>query len=206
MKKTCTIVLGLAETLKKAEGDLIGADRGAWLCVKNKRRMKAAVGDFDSVDEPQLAEIQEWADDLVRLPVMKDETDTLSAVHYAEKLGYERIILIGGCGGRLDHQYANQLLVMYGTSDLEIREENNQMRCLNPGEYRFMPNEYRFISFFAVEPSVITLRGFLYPLDQYAMNPGDTIGISNEIPGEEAWMTLDQGRIAVIRSNDEQPD
>lgn len=197
-------MLGLAETLKLAEGDLIGADRGAWLCVKQKRRMTAAVGDFDSVNDTQLAEIRKWTDTLIKLPVMKDETDTLSAVHYAEKLGYERVILIGGCGGRLDHQYANQLLVMHAGIDAEIREENNQMFCLNPGEYQFKPDGHRFISFFAAEPSVITLRGFLYPLDHYAMNPGDTIGISNEIPGKEAWMRLDKGRVVVIRARDEQ--
>ena len=59
------------------------------------------------------------------------------------------------------------------------------------------------VSFFAVEPAVLTLEGFLYPLDHYVMDRGDTIGISNEIAADEAVLTLDQGRLLVVRSRDD---
>ena len=70
----------------------------------------------------------------------------------------------------------------------------------------FKANAARFISFFAIEPAVITLEGFLYPLDHYFMDRGDTIGISNEIVDQEAVVTLDQGRILVVRCNDAKPN
>ena len=53
---------------------------------------------------------------------------------------------------------------------------------------------------------MITLEGFLYPLDHYFMDRGDTIGISNEIVDQEAVVTLDQGRILVVRCNDAKPN
>lgn len=50
---------------------------------------------------------------------------------------------------------------------------------------------------------MLTLEGFLYPLDHYVMDRGDTIGISNEIAADEAVLTLDQGRLLVVRSRDD---
>ena len=97
---------------------------------------------------------------------------------------------------------ANLLLMMYRKTSLILREKDNELTCLDPGRYVFHPGRFRFVSFFAVEPSVMTLSGFLYPLERYTMECGDTIGISNEIVGEEAVLTLQKGRVMVIRCND----
>ena len=200
--KTCTIVLGLAQDLSLCEGDLIGADRGALVCARQQRRMVLAIGDFDSVTPPELALIRRYADQIRVLPVMKDETDALSALRWAEEQGYQSVVMTGGLGGRQDHQMANLLLMMYRKTSLILREKDNELTCLDPGRYVFHPGRFRFVSFFAVEPSVMTLSGFLYPLEQYTMECGDTIGVSNEIVGKEAVLTLQKGRVMVIRCND----
>ena len=202
MLKPCTIVLGMAQNCDQAEGDLIGADRGALVCARQQRRMVMAIGDFDSVNAEEMTMIRQYADQVEVLPVMKDETAALSALHWAKEQGYQPIILTGGLGGRQDHQLANLLLVMYQEVPIILREKNNELSCLEPGRHVFKANAARFISFFAIEPAVITLEGFLYPLDHYFMDRGDTIGISNEIVDQEAVVTLDQGRILVVRCND----
>ena len=203
MLKPCTIVLGLAQDCTLAEGDLIGADRGALICAQAHRRMVMAIGDFDSVTPPQKELIRQYADQMQVLPAMKDETDALSALRWAAGQGYNPMVLIGGVGGRQDHQLANLLLVMHQKLPVILREKNNELFCLDSGRHVFHPDARRFISFFAVEPTVLTLEGFLYPLDHYVMDRGDTIGISNEIAADEAVLTLDQGRLLVVRSRDE---
>ena len=203
MLKPCTIVLGLAQDCTLAEGDLIGADRGALICAQAHRRMVMAIGDFDSVTPPQKELIRQYADQMQVLPAMKDETDALSALRWAAGQGYNPMVLIGGVGGRQDHHLANLLLVMHQKLPVILREKNNELFCLDSGRHVFHPDARRFISFFAVEPAVLTLEGFLYPLDHYVMERGDTIGISNEIAADEAVLTLDQGRLLVVRSRDE---
>ena len=110
MLKPCTIVLGMAQNCDQAEGDLIGADRGALVCARQQRRMVMAIGDFDSVNAEEMTTIRQYADQVEVLPVMKDETDALSALHWAKEQGYQPIILTGGLGGRQDHQLANLLI------------------------------------------------------------------------------------------------
>lgn len=165
--------------------------------------MVMAIGDFDSVTPPQKELIRQYADQMQVLPAMKDETDALSALRWAAGQGYNPMVLIGGVGGRQDHQLANLLLVMHQKLPVILREKNNELFCLDPGRHVFHPDARRFISFFAVEPAVLTLEGFLYPLEHYVMERGDTIGISNEIAADEAVLTLDQGRLLVVRSRDD---
>lgn len=131
MLKPCTIVLGLAQDCTLAEGDLIGADRGALICAQAHRRMVMAIGDFDSVTPPQKELIRQYADQMQVLPAMKDETDALSALRWATGQGYNSMVLIGGVGGRQDHQLANLLLVMHQKLPVILREKNNELFCLD---------------------------------------------------------------------------
>ena len=66
------------------------------------------VGDFDSLSE-------EPADFLrkVKLPVEKDETDSLYALRFAFSKGATNIVLYGGIGSRFDHSYANICLLRH---------------------------------------------------------------------------------------------
>lgn len=140
MLKPCTIVLGLAQDCALAEGDLIGADRGALICAQAHRRMVMAIGDFDSVTPPQKELIRQYADQMQVLPAMKDETDALSALRWAAGQGYNPMVLIGGIGGRQDHQLANLLLVMHQKLPVILREKNNELFCLDPGRHVFHPD------------------------------------------------------------------
>ena len=139
MLKPCTIVLGLAQDCALAEGDLIGADRGALICAQAHRRMVMAIGDFDSVTPPQKELIRQYADQMQVLPAMKDETDALSALRWAAGQGYNPMVLIGGIGGRQDLQLANLLLVMHQKLPVILREKNNELFCLIQVGMCFIP-------------------------------------------------------------------
>ena len=84
--------------LTPVPGDLvIAADKGYETLSRLGVHPGLVVGDFDSLgsvpDHPQV----------LRLPRIKDETDTGFALRQGLKRGYRRFVLLGCLGGRLDH-------------------------------------------------------------------------------------------------------
>ncbi len=61
-----------------------------------------------------------------------------------------------------------------------------------------------YVSLLPVTPEVtgITLTGMKYPLKDYTMKCYRTIGISNEILEDEAWIRLKNGTLLVMESKD----
>ena len=60
------------------------------------------IGDFDSHEKPENAKCE-----VIVLPVVKDDTDTIYAVKEAMKRGFNDFVLIGSVGGRMDHTLGN---------------------------------------------------------------------------------------------------
>ena len=79
------------------------------------------LGDFDSMDQP------EDFDRVRRMPVEKDDTDTMLAVKTGLEQGCGEFYLYGGTGGkRLDHTLANLQTLLYlrrrGAPGLSLRQ------------------------------------------------------------------------------------
>ena len=92
---------GLRE--RPAPEDLvIAADAGAIACQAAGLVPDVLLGDFDSMEPPG------GSAKVVRLPVEKDDTDTLAAVRSALEQKFDTFYIYGGTGGkRLDHTLAN---------------------------------------------------------------------------------------------------
>ena len=111
MKRCFIFAAGTFYGLRKRPeaGDLvIAADAGYRVCQQEGLVPDVILGDFDSMEAPDAGER------VCRLPVEKDDTDTLAAV----KLGLERectdFWIYGGTGGkRLDHTLANLQTLLY---------------------------------------------------------------------------------------------
>ena len=48
----------------------------------------------------------------------------------------------------------------------------------------------------------MTLTGFKYPLADAALSPGVSLGVSNELAGEEARLELEEGILICVESRD----
>jgi len=57
------------------------------------------------------------------------------------------------------------------------------------------------VSLIALSPQVegITLRGFLYPLDNAILRMGESLAVSNIVNGDEAKISVRSGSLLVIR-------
>lgn len=178
--------------------DYIGVDHGVEELLKQHITPIFTIGDFDSLhDRASLQNLQ-----LKILPTRKDVTDTHAAIDYAIDMGYDEIELYGVTGGRLDHFMAVMcLLRKYRDVKIRIIDRQNEISLLKPGHHQIDSGGYQYISFFASDESLLTIKGAKYPLHQYRLKNDDPLCVSNEI--NEDYITVDNdGDIFLMKTSD----
>ncbi len=201
METSVAIILKRCESIPTAE-NYIGVDKGALTLARNGKRMLVAIGDFDSVEESDLAYIKEYSDTLIQLNPIKDDTDSEAAVMYAIEKGYQKIHLYGGLGGRLDHTMINLRLVSRFPEIVYLHDQNNFIFSLGEGVHSIDKRDYTYISFFTENEATISLEGLKYPLDKQQLTNKDTYTTSNEILEDRGIVTVHAGQVTVIQSKD----
>lgn len=179
-----------------ADAFVIAADGGLSFLASHGLTPHLIVGDFDSYGGalPKGVEI-------VRHPVMKDQTDMELAVYEALRRGAGRLFLYGGLGGRLDHTYANiQLLIMLARRGVEgfLVGKNETVTALCRRAARFSPDFSGTVSVFACGSAVVTETGLLYKLRRASLTEERPLGVSNEFTGAEAEITVHEGTAVLM--------
>jgi thiamine pyrophosphokinase len=183
------------------QGDVIGIDRGASLLARQGIAMKFAIGDFDSIDPNEKANIRKFAEDIVELDAHKDISDTEAAVNTTLARGYDDLVLWGGLGGRFDHALVNLKLVERHAC-LRLMDACNEVYTLSEGEHDIEVNDKPYLSVFALMDSEISLFGCAYPLEHARFTQDMTLGLSNQIDEEKARISVHKGRVLIVRSRD----
>lgn len=178
-------------------GFVIAADGGLSRLEKMGRKPDLIVGDFDSYR----GELPDKVD-IIRHPVMKDDTDTALAVSESLKRGASKIVIYGGLGGRLDHSIANiQLLAALSRRGVEgvLAGKNETITAVTNGEIRFDPSFTGTVSVFAWGgTATVSETGLLYGLDRYPLRDDVPRGVSNEFTGKDAVITAHEGTAVVM--------
>lgn len=184
------------------ETDLVvAADSGYDLAISLGLQPDLVVGDFDSIQARLTGETGSPL--VVRYPRDKDETDTEIAVRTAHERGHDRVVLIGGGGGRLDHLIALLRLFERDPAPIAWYSHSAEVRLvLDRIEIHGKRGER--ISFFAVGAVKATMisTGLRWPLDGLAWGAAD-IGVSNELTGSRATVAMRSGRLILVRSLEE---
>ena len=132
----------------------------------------------------------------------KDATDLELALAAALRHDPTRILVLGGLGGRVDHELANLLLlggdVLAGV-DVDAAIRAAVVHVVRPGRratVRGSPGE--LVSLMPVHGPArgVTTNGLRWPLTDADLAPGTTLGISNELLGHEAVGRLHRRRVA----------
>lgn len=176
----------------------IGADVGAYMLSKCEVNFDLALGDFDSVTPFELDKIRQYANEVKEFPERKDRTDTFLAVEEALRRGYTDITIYGGLGRRMDHTFANLMLLKLG--DIKIVTEHEVMYILDPNTYE-INNTFKYISFFALEDiEALTLHGFDYELENFDLTVDNPLCISNKGKGT---VSFKKGLLLVIHQKEQ---
>ncbi len=179
----------------KKEDFVIAVDGGYEYLKEN--RIDLVVGDFDS-----LSYVPEHPN-VIALKPEKDETDMIVALKEGLKKGYEIFYIYGGCGGRIDHTYANIQSLAY-LADHHARgylfHENQVITMLQNDSITFHSDRKGYVSVFAYGEKAegVTIQGLKYPLENAVLCDSFSLGVSNEFTGETAEISVQKGRLLVI--------
>lgn len=198
----------LKKHLKSNKYDIIIAvDKGLEALNKIKVKPNYIVGDFDSIDSKVLKKYERMNIEIKRLVPEKDLTDTDSALNLAIELESLSITIMGAIGTRIDHTIANiHILKQAQDKNIEAKiiNEKNEIQLINKSIKIKKDNKFKYISIIPLttEVSGITIKGMKYPLENYTLKIGNSLGISNEQIKKIAEISLKQGILIIIKSID----
>lgn len=188
---------GLRE--RPAPGDLvIAADAGYRICQRENLKPDLLLGDFDSMEPPaDLTHVR-------RLPVEKDDTDTLAALKAGLEQGCGTFHIYGGTGGkRLDHTLANlqSLLFLRRRGARGLLWDDDFVWTVIENEALTVARtvEWGLFSAFCLGERAegVDEEGFQYPLENAVLTPDVPLGVSNHILEPSARIAVRKGALAV---------
>ena len=184
---------------RPAPGDaVIAADAGYRGCRSLGIVPDLLLGDFDSMAQP------EDFSRIHRVPVEKDDTDTMLAVKTALDWGCGEVLIYGGTGGdRLDHTLANLQSLLYlrrrGVRGW-LYDRNFLWTAVENEELTFRRTvENGLFSVFCLGDRAegIDLEGFQYSLQNGALTPEFPLGVSNHMVGETLTVRVRSGALVL---------
>jgi len=163
------------------------------------------IGDFDSVNQNILEKYKNR--NINRLLPEKDFTDTEAALEIAINKNSKDVTIIGATGTRLDHVLANIHILKRALDNginARIIDCNNEIILIKDKIEIEKNNKYKYISLIPLTTEVkgLTLKGFKYEVQEYTLQIGTSLGVSNEQIEDKAIIALAEGILIVIKSKD----
>lgn len=180
---------------------VVCADSGVTLALRLDLDVDVVVGDLDSVPDDDLRLVEDHGAQVRRHPPDKDRTDLELALRVAAE-DADRVVVVGGAGGRLDHALANVVaLASDELSHVEVRarlglDDVHVVR----GEIELdLPVEATV----TLLPSGGPVRGITTDGLRYALDDGDLAawsarGISNVVAASPVRVEVSEGCLLVI--------
>lgn len=161
------------------------------------------VGDLDSISPETLA----WAKGnnvaVREFPPEKDKTDLELALEEAIARGADEVTLTGAWGGRIDQTLANLFLLRAAKDKgvaCAIRESAGEIFLVDKA-LTVLGESGDTVSLLALEDARgVALEGFKYMISDGLLAVGSTLGVSNELVGNQGKIELQSGLILVIHS------
>lgn len=208
-----SIPLLLGYVKKISFDQMIAVDGGLAYFDKIKIVPDYLVGDFDTVSSKMLEKYKKLSEETQKPSIKeynskKDATDSQIALELAIQNGAKEIILLGGTGSRLDHMLSNIFMLKkalnFGIRAIMVNEKNKIYLIQNQHTIKKSQQYGRYISFipYGTEAIGVTLRGFLYPLEDKTVECEESLGISNQIVEETAEVIVKRGILIAIESMD----
>jgi thiamine pyrophosphokinase len=182
------------------EAYLIAADSGLDHALALGFDVDLVVGDLDSVGEEALrlsqARIERHSPD-------KDATDLDLALQAALVRDPDRVVVIGGQGGRFDHLVGTISLLTserWATMDIEWISSRARVRVLRGG-VTIHGTTGTILTLLAIDGPVtgVTTTGLRWNLTDATLVPGSTLGVSNLFTAPVANIRLTSGTLLTIQ-------
>lgn len=193
----------------EGEVHIIGVDGGCRYLKPLGLIPDRLIGDFDSTED-LVALKALWPNITCDIyPPEKDFTDAELAIEVAMSYRPKTIVFVGCFGGRMDHEFANLLLMERIPKPVECYavNENNLVQWVSAPFEKTVYKEKFAHKYLSLVPLMqpykgVTLKGVKYPLDQAQIEIGHTLGVSNELVAEKGEIHIASGKGLLIFSKD----
>lgn len=192
---------------------VIAADKGYEEATRLGLKVDVAVGDFDSLSEPNLARLlgnEEQSTRVIKYPSDKNESDLELAIREAHRLGAQECVLLAAMGGRLDHTLFNVVAMLSLAHKLGIQaviaDSMCEIRLLASdsetlGQCTLDHKEGWLCSLLALDEQIqATEIGLRYNLNEATLYRASARGLSNVITSSCAEIRV-KGCALLIISN-----
>lgn len=178
---------------------VVAVDGGFAALEKAGIKPDMAVGDFDSLGYvPRAKRVS-------RYPEHKDMSDMEIGFTKAFNFKHDTVYMYGGIGGRLDHTLANlQLIASYSERGLYVTAiaDTFAIRAVTGPDAFTLPCDLDLgtVSVFAANDRCegVIERGLEYSLDDEPLTNRTSLGLSNELCGNEATIAVESGTLYVF--------
>ena len=183
---------------------IIAADGGARHCLALGLSPQIVIGDFDSLSDAEVDQLQANGAKFIRHPADKDETDLELALDQALKLGATEVTLYGLLGGRWDMSIANLLLLAaprFAGIRFHLRAGDTEAFILRGGqtlELRGQPGTTVSVIPLSAKVSGLSYDGLQWPLEEANLPFGSPRGVSNLLIQENATIRVAKGVLLVF--------
>ena len=184
-----------AAYIPQANDCILCADAGYELARSIGVKPDVVIGDFDSMDAPQ-------DENIIRHPVIKDDTDTILCANYALEMGVQNFLIVGGIGGRLDHTIANLQTLAYLAghgANAQLCDGRQHAWAVKDGCLR-IPRTGGKLSVFALNGKCegVYIRGAKYELENAVLTPDYPLGMGNDFKSDFAEIGTKKGTLLVL--------
>jgi len=188
----------------RAEDFVVCADAGYIVCKSAGIKPEAVIGDFDSLSEELISEIDSLRIERISHKCEKDDTDTMLCVRYGIERGFGSFLIVGGIGGDFGHTMANiQVLSFLADKDREARivTDSERLFMADSGNISFcgQPGKKFSVLSYTERSSGVYVKNAKYGLSDATLTQSYPIGVSNEFINEETvTVSVISGRLLII--------
>lgn len=191
-----------ARALLQPDDYIICADGGSRHALALNLKPDLVIGDMDSIQKGHWQRLKKSGISIELFPRDKNETDLELAVHRAIDMRPEQIVIIAALGGRLDQTLGNiSLLADTRLSSSNIRLDDGVeeiILCRDQAQIRGRSGDIvSLIPWQGIVTGVQT-KDLKWPLTDETLYPDKTRGISNEMTGETASVSIRSGSLLIV--------
>ncbi len=188
------------------EAYIIACDGGVRHCRAMMIMPNIMVGDFDSANKEDALFFENLGVLKAEYPVRKDKTDMEIAIDLAIEKESDEIYIVGGLGIRFDHSLAN-VHILLRPMRLGIRAcllDEHNIITLVEDSIDIVGEKGQTVSLIPLTTEVkgITTENLDYALNDFTMEIGHSLGVSNVMTSDVATVSVKEGILVLIMSRD----
>jgi thiamine pyrophosphokinase len=183
---------------------IVAADGGTRHALALGLVPSLVIGDLDSLNDEDRHRLEVAQTEIRQFPREKDETDFELALNHAVSAGYTEILVVAALGNRLDQTLGNlSLLTNLSLAGCDVRMDDGTEQAWfvrSRTRVEGCPGDIVSLIPWGLAVTGITTVGLRWPLNGETLNPSKTRGLSNELLGETASISLESGLLLVVHT------